>query len=82
MACVLVSFDKEYMIKLKLSTILFSFAPLSRIENISIISRRDKKHNKLWREPPAMIEFIYKSLSRDTLNTSDKPRNISKSQTL
>ena len=36
--------------------ILFSFASLSRIENISIISRRDKKHNKLWREPPAMIK--------------------------
>ena len=38
-----------------LLTILFSFASLSRIENISIISRRDKKHNRLWREPPAMI---------------------------
>ena len=62
--------------------LLFSFASLRRIENISIISRRDKKHNKLRREPPAMIEFIYKSLSRDTLNTSYKPRNISKSHTL
>ena len=29
-----------------------------------------------------MIEFIYKSLSLDTLNTSYKPRNISKSRTL
>ena len=44
------------------SSILFSFASLTRIENISIISTRDKKQNKLWREPPAMIKFIYKSL--------------------
>ena len=68
--------------KLALFVVLFSFASLSRIENISITSRRDKKHNKLWREPPAMIEFIYKSLSRGTLNTGYKPRNISKSHTI
>ena len=40
----------------KRNTFLFSFASLSRIENISIISRRDKKHNKFWGEPPAMIK--------------------------
>ena len=34
-----------------LTAFLFSFASLSLIENISIISR----------EPPAMVEFIYKT---------------------
>ena len=29
-----------------------------------------------------MIKFIYKSLSRATLNTGCKPRNISKSHTI
>ena len=44
------------LLKKKKCTFLFSFASLSRIENISIVSRRDKKHNKLWREPPAVIK--------------------------
>ena len=70
--------DYEFIYKF----LLFSLASLSRIESISIISRRDKKHNKLWSEPPAMIEFIYKTLSRGTVNTGYKPRNISKSHTL
>ena len=56
--------QKQMMNMVSKRIILFSFTSLSRIENISIMSRRDQKHNKLQREPPAMIEFIYKSLSR------------------
>ena len=41
---------------------LFYFASLSRIKNISTISKGDQKYDKQWRETPAVIEFIYKNL--------------------
>ena len=62
---------KQHVVR---NTVLFYFASLIRIENISIISKGDKQYKKQWREPPAIIEFIYKNLRHAECNEEKQPR--------
>ena len=74
--------SKYAMVIVLLISILFSFASLSRIENISIICIEETSNKQIVEEAASNDRVYLQKTGPGTLDTGYKPRNIRKSQTL